>query len=89
MRTLVVVEEVCEGLHKLQWRSQPHLRGSGAEASNFLLAAGMLYSSCVVAATIRCVKSTCAQIITECAFYNYQRAYFLPVVRQVHSLINI
>ncbi|KAL3244574.1 hypothetical protein MRX96_047158 [Rhipicephalus microplus] len=86
MGTLVIVEGVCEQLHKLRWRSQPLLRGSGAGAGSFLLAAGMLYLGCVVAATNKCLR---AQVITECAFYNYQRAYLLPAVKQVHLLINI
>ncbi|XP_075738588.1 uncharacterized protein LOC119166761 isoform X5 [Rhipicephalus microplus] len=80
MGTLDVIGRVCERLHKLWWRSQQLVRGSGAGAGNFLLAAGMLYSCCVVATTIRCLG---AQIITECAFYNYQRAYLLPAVKQV------
>ncbi|XP_075738589.1 uncharacterized protein LOC119166761 isoform X6 [Rhipicephalus microplus] len=79
MGTLDVIGRVCERLHKLWWRSQQLVRGSGAGAGNFLLAAGMLYSCCVVATTIRCLG---AQIITECAFYNYQRAYLLPAVKQ-------
>ncbi|XP_075738586.1 uncharacterized protein LOC119166761 isoform X3 [Rhipicephalus microplus] len=80
MGTLDVIGRVCERLHKLWWRSQQLVRGSGAGAGNFLLAAGMLYSCCVVATTIRCLG---AQIITECAFYNYQRAYLLPAVKQL------
>ncbi|KAL1444009.1 hypothetical protein MTO96_045717 [Rhipicephalus appendiculatus] len=87
--TLVVVEGVCEQQHKLQWRSQPLVRGSGAGAGNLLLAAGMLYSGCVVAATIRCLNSIGVQTITERTFYNYQRAYLLPAVKQVHLFINI
>ncbi|KAL3190106.1 hypothetical protein MRX96_020424 [Rhipicephalus microplus] len=43
MGTLVGVEGVCEQLHKLRWRIQPIIRGSGAGAGNLLLAAGMLY----------------------------------------------
>ncbi|XP_075738587.1 uncharacterized protein LOC119166761 isoform X4 [Rhipicephalus microplus] len=82
MGTLDVIGRVCERLHKLWWRSQQLVRGSGAGAGNFLLAAGMLYSCCVVATTIRCLG---AQIITECAFYNYQRAYLLPAVKQILS----
>ncbi|KAL3247728.1 hypothetical protein MRX96_056805 [Rhipicephalus microplus] len=86
MGTLVAVEGVCEQLHEVQWRSQPLVPGIGAGAGNFLLAAGMLYYGCVVAATIQCLG---AQVITECAFYNYQRAHSLPAVKQVHLLINI
>ncbi|KAL1437561.1 hypothetical protein MTO96_048836 [Rhipicephalus appendiculatus] len=81
--TLVVVEGVCEQQHKLQWRSQPLVRGSGAGAGNLLLAAGMLYSGCVVAATIRCLNSIGVQTITERTFYNYRRAYLLPAVKQL------
>lgn len=76
--TLLAVEGVCEKEHRLQWRSQPLIQGSGAGAGNFLLAAGMLYSGCVVAATIRCLNSIGVQTITERTFYNYQRAYLLP-----------
>ncbi|KAH8033096.1 hypothetical protein HPB51_006997 [Rhipicephalus microplus] len=43
MGTLVVVEGVCEQLHKLRWRCQPLVRDSGAGAGSFLLAAGMQY----------------------------------------------
>ncbi|KAL3213444.1 hypothetical protein MRX96_035377 [Rhipicephalus microplus] len=89
MGTLVVVDGVCERQHKLHRRSQPLVRGSGTGARNFLLAAGMLYSGCGVAATIRCLKSIGVQTITERIFYNYQRTYFLPAVKQVHLLINI
>ncbi|KAL3191329.1 hypothetical protein MRX96_018737 [Rhipicephalus microplus] len=86
MGTLVIVEEVCEQLHKLWWRSQPLFPGSGTGAGNFLLAAGMLYQGCVVPATIQCLG---AQEITECTFYNYQKAYLLPAVKQGHLLFNI
>lgn len=75
--TLVTVEGVCEQQHKLRWRSQPLVQGSGAGAGNLLLAAGILYSGCVVAATIRCLNSIGVQTITERTFYNYQRAYLL------------
>ncbi|KAL3187812.1 hypothetical protein MRX96_024566 [Rhipicephalus microplus] len=86
MGTLVVVEGVCKQQHKLHWRSQPPVQGSGTGASNFLLAAGMLYSGCEVAATIRCLKSIGVQTTTEHTFYNYQRAYLLSAVKQWTTL---
>nr|XP_037283407.1 uncharacterized protein LOC119176298 isoform X1 [Rhipicephalus microplus] len=43
----------------------------------------MLYSGCEVAATIRCLKSIGVQTITDHTFYNYQRAYLLPAVKQL------
>ncbi|XP_037529147.1 uncharacterized protein LOC119406472 [Rhipicephalus sanguineus] len=81
--TLVTVEGVREQQHKLPWRSQPLVKGSGAGAGNLLPAAGMLYSGCVVASTIRCLNSIGIQSITERTFYNYQRAYLLPAVKQL------
>ncbi|KAH7961481.1 hypothetical protein HPB52_009362 [Rhipicephalus sanguineus] len=81
--TLVTAEGVCEQQHQLRWKSQPLVKGSGAGAGNLLLAAGMLYSGCVVASTIRCLNSVGIQTITERTFYNYQRAYLLPAVKQL------
>ncbi|KAH6926479.1 hypothetical protein HPB50_018739 [Hyalomma asiaticum] len=78
--TLLAVEGVCKNEHRLEWKSQPLIQGSEAGAGNFLLAAGMLYSGCMVAATIRCQNSIGVQTITERTFYNYQRAYLLPAI---------
>lgn len=80
--TLLIVEGMCDKEHMLQWRSQPLVRGSGA--GNILLAAGVLFSGCAVAATLRCLNSIGVQTITERTFYNYQRAYLLLAINAVH-----
>ncbi|KAH7946325.1 hypothetical protein HPB49_023236 [Dermacentor silvarum] len=72
---------MCDKEHMLQWRSQPLVRGSGA--GNILLAAGVLFSGCAVAATLRCLNSIGVQTITERTFYNYQRAYLLPAINEL------
>ncbi|KAH7934292.1 hypothetical protein HPB49_024488 [Dermacentor silvarum] len=79
--TLLIVEGMCDKEHMLQWRSQPLVRGSGA--GNILLAAGVLFSGCAVAATLRCLNSIGVQTITERTFYNYQRAYLLPAINEL------
>ncbi|KAH7979918.1 hypothetical protein HPB49_011945 [Dermacentor silvarum] len=79
--TLLIVEAMCDEEHILQWRSQPLVRGSGA--GNILLAAGVLFSGCAVAATLRCLNSIGVQTITERTFYNYQRAYLLPSINEL------
>lgn len=85
--TLLIVEGMCDKEHMLQWRSQPLVRGSGA--GNILLAAGVLFSGCAVAATLRCLNSIGVQTITERTFYNYQRAYLLPAINEVRLLGHI
>ncbi|KAH7940575.1 hypothetical protein HPB49_002125 [Dermacentor silvarum] len=79
--TLLIVEGMCDKEHMLQWRSQPLVRGSGA--GNILLAAGVLFSGCAVAATLRCLNSIGVETITERTFYNYQRAYLLPAINEL------
>ncbi|KAH6921105.1 hypothetical protein HPB50_027906 [Hyalomma asiaticum] len=81
--TLLAVEGVCKKEHRLQWRSQPLIQGSGDGAGNFLWAAGMLYSGCMVAA-IRCLNSIGVQTITERTFYNYHRASLLPAIDKLY-----
>ncbi|KAH7954948.1 hypothetical protein HPB49_023108 [Dermacentor silvarum] len=58
MGTLLTVERICDKEHMLQWRSQPLVHGS--TAGNILLAAGVPFSGCALAATLRSEKKLLA-----------------------------
>lgn len=69
--------------HTETWQSQPLV--GNKPAGNVLLAAAILFSGCTVATFLRALKSINVQTVHERTFFNYQRGYFLPAIKKVHS----
>ncbi|XP_077508727.1 uncharacterized protein LOC144120179 [Amblyomma americanum] len=78
---LLIVEGACPQDHHFKWRSQLFLGGNPAGILH--LAAGILFSGCPVAASLRCLGFINVQAISHRTFYNYQRGLLLPAINEL------
>ncbi len=79
----MAITTTCRFGHNTKWHSQP--LNKSRPWGNIRLASAMLFSGVHIAQTLRMFSALNLQCFSERTYFRMQRAYLVPVVKQVNA----
>lgn len=79
--TFLRIETLCTNDHRLTWDSQPIIKKK--PAGNLFLSAAILFSGGSPTRALRMLQLINVQVMTSRTFFNYQKGYLLPAIKNV------